>query len=123
MSTKPTDAELAILNILWERGPLTVREVHEQLEDTGVGYTTTLKQLQVMQKKGFVTRDDSSRSHIYRAALGQEATQAALLDHLLDSAFGGSTSSLFMRALGRERTRPADLEEIRRLLDELEEGR
>lgn len=118
MPPKPTDAELAILTILWQHGPATVREVHEQLETKEVRYTTTLKQLQVMQEKGLVERDESNRSHIYRAATSQEDVQHAVLDHLLDSAFGGSTSQLFMRALSRNTT-PAELAEIKALLETL----
>jgi BlaI family transcriptional regulator, penicillinase repressor len=115
----PTDAELAILNVLWEHGPATVREVHERLGDKGVGYTTTLKQLQVMHGKGLVSRDDTSRSHVYRASISREGTQSALLEHLLDNAFGGSASALMMRALSRRQTTPAELAEIRTLLETL----
>jgi BlaI family transcriptional regulator, penicillinase repressor len=119
MTPKPTDAELAILNTLWEHGPCTVREVHEHLGDREVHYTTILKQLQVMYDKGLVKRDNSSRSHIYRAAVSQEKTQAALLDQFLDTIFGGSTSALVMRALSHRRSSEADLAEIRNFLDTL----
>ena len=118
---QPTDAELKILNVLWERGASTVREVHEALLQSETGYTTTLKQLQVMFDKKLVSRDDSSRSHIYRAKVSQEKTQGKLLDSLLESAFGGSTSQLFMRALSRKKTSPAELKEIKALLDTLED--
>lgn len=119
MKLTPTDAELALLSLLWEHGPATVREVHERLEDKEVGYTTILKQLQVMQEKGFVKRDERSRSHIYWAAVSQEKTQAALLERLVDSAFGGSTSALVVRALNRQQSTPDELAEIKTLLESL----
>jgi predicted transcriptional regulator len=118
---KPTDAEVAILRVLWEQGSATVREVHEALGDKGVRYTTTLKQLQVMFEKGLVSRDDSDKSHIYSAAVSEEKTQVTLLDHLLDSAFAGSRSKLFLRALSNKKASPKELAEIRKLLKELEE--
>ena len=120
---RPTDAELDILHVLWTRGPSTVRDVHEALsQEKEVRYTTTLKQLQVMLDKGLVQRDDARRSHIYSAAENEEETQGRLLDHLLEHAFGGSTSKLFMRALDRKRASERELEEIRRLLANEEEG-
>ena len=118
---QPTDAELKILTVLWERGPSTVREVHETLAGDETGYTTTLKQLQVMFEKGLVSRDTSHRSHVYEADVSQEKTQGNLIDALLESAFGGSTSQLFMRALSRKKTSRKELEQIKALLDELEE--
>jgi predicted transcriptional regulator len=116
---KPTDAELSILRVLWEKGPCTVREVFETLDDKNVRYTTILKQLQVMFEKDFVTRDDSDKSHIYQAAVGEEATQTTLVDHLLESAFGGSHSKLFLRALSNKKVGKKELSEIRKLLQEL----
>ena len=118
---RPTDAELEILRALWQRGPSTVREVHERLaasKEVQVRYTTTLKQLQVMTDKGLVTRDERERSHVYRAATGEAETQSQLLDHLLESAFGGSAQQLFMRALSSKRASSEELAELRRLLDE-----
>ena len=116
---RPTDAELEILRALWQRGPSTVRDVHERLAAAKeVRYTTTLKQLQVMTDKGLVTRDERSRSHIYRAATGEAETQSQLLEHLLESAFGGSAQQLFMRALASKRASSEELAELRRLLDE-----
>ena len=115
----PTEAELKILNILWEQGACTVRQVHEALANTTTGYTTTLKQLQVMFEKALVERDDSSRSHVYSANVSQEKTQVTLIDKLLDTAFGGSTSQLFMRALNRRETSQKDLEQVRALLEAL----
>ena len=118
---KPTEAELAILRVLWERGPSTVRDVQEVLEDQrGTGYTTALKLLQIMTDKGLVRRDDRQRTHVYEAVLPAEATQRQLVRDLLDRAFGGSARQLVMQALSAERASKADLAEIRKLLDELE---
>jgi BlaI family transcriptional regulator, penicillinase repressor len=118
---KPTDAEISILQVLWKRGSATVREVHEALGDKGVRYTTTLKQLQVMFEKGLVTRDDSDKSHVFKAAESEEATQVTLLDHLLENAFAGSRSKLFLRALSTKKASPKELADIRKMLRELED--
>jgi predicted transcriptional regulator len=118
---KPTDAELTILRVLWEKGSATVREVHEALGDKGVRYTTTLKQLQVMFDKGLVTRDDSEKSHVYKAAYSEEETQTTLIDHLLENAFAGSRSKLFLRALSTKKANAKELAEIRKLLKDLED--
>ena len=118
---RPTEAELAILRVLWDRGPSTVRDVQQTLEDErGTGYTTALKLLQIMTEKGLVRRDDRQRTHVYEAVLPAEATQRQLLRDLLDRAFGGSARQLVMQALSAERASKADLAEIRKLLDELE---
>jgi BlaI family transcriptional regulator, penicillinase repressor len=118
---KPTEAELAILRVLWVRGPSTVRDVQQALEDErGTGYTTALKLLQIMTDKGLVRRDDRQRTHVYEAVLPAEATQRQLVRDLLDRAFGGSARQLVMQALSAERASKADLAEIRKLLDELE---
>jgi predicted transcriptional regulator len=118
---KPTEAELAILRVLWERGPSTVRDVQQALEDErGTGYTTALKLLQIMTDKGLVRRDDRERTHVYEAVLPAEATQRQLVRDLLDRAFGGSARQLVMQALSAERASKADLAEIRKLLDQLE---
>jgi predicted transcriptional regulator len=118
---KPTEAELAILRVLWDRGPSTVRDVQQALEaERGTGYTTALKLLQIMTEKGLVRRDDRQRTHVYEAVLPAEATQRQLLRDLLDRAFGGSARQLVMQALSAERASKADLAEIRKLLDELE---
>lgn len=117
----PTDAELAILSVLWSRGPSTVREVHEALEPTqGTGYTTALKLLQIMAQKGLVERDERSKSHIYRALPGKEQTQKRLLSDLMTRAFSGSASELVLRALSSKPTSKEELGEIRALLDHLE---
>ena len=117
---RPTDAELAILKVLWRRGPSTVREVHEDLRAAQeTAYTTTLKLLQIMTDKGIVVRDESQKSHIYRALLGEEQVQKSFVRDLMDKVFAGSASQLVMRALGEKAASPGELEEIRRMLDEL----
>jgi BlaI family transcriptional regulator, penicillinase repressor len=118
---KPTDAEVMILRVLWERSQATVREVHEVLEAKGVRYTTILKQLQVMFEKGLVSRDESDKSHVYKAAYNEEETQMTLLDHLLENAFAGSRSKLFLRALSSKKASAKELAEIRKLLKDLED--
>jgi predicted transcriptional regulator len=116
----PTDAELAILSVLWRLGPSTVRAVHEQLSPSqGTGYTTVLKLMQLMAQKGLVVRDESQRSHVYRAASAEAQTQKRLLGDLMERAFDGSASQLVLRALSVKRSSPEELEQIRRLLDEL----
>ncbi len=118
---KPTEAELALLRVLWERGPSTVREIHESLtEEKETGYTTTLKILQNMAEKGLVARDESRRSHVYRAVYQAEQTQRQLVRDLLRRAFGGSPGKLVVQALSEEKVSADDLAEIRRLLDRLE---
>jgi predicted transcriptional regulator len=113
---KPTDAELAILRVLWSRGPSTVREVAEVL-DREDAYTTVLKLLQIMAGKRLVRRDASARSHVFEAAVSEEETQTQLVVDLLDRAFDGSASRLVLRALSARRTPPAELAEIQRLID------
>lgn len=118
---RPTDAELSILGVLWQRGPSTVRQVQEELgEDTG--YTTVLKFMQIMTEKGLVTRDESERTHIYQARLSEEETQRQLISDLLERAFSGSAKKLVMQALSTKRASAAELAEIRKLLDQLEGG-
>ena len=120
---KPTDAELAILRVLWLRGPSTVREVWEQLSPKQrTGYTTALKLMQIMVEKGLLTRDESDRSHVYRAARSEAQTQRQVVGHLLERLFAGSAPKLVMQALAAKRATPAELEEIRKLLDEMEGG-
>lgn len=120
----PTDAQLAILNVLWQRGPSTVREVHEGLpESLRRGYTTTLKLMQIMAEKGLVERDDSARSHVYAPALERDSLQETLVGDLLQKAFEGSAAKLAMRALSSARSSPEELAEIRDLLDHLETAR
>lgn len=119
---RPTDAELAILNVLWERGPSTVREVHDALSPThDSGYTTVLKLMQIMTDKGLVDRDESQRAHVYTSRLGEQRTQRQLLGDLIDRAFGGSPAKLVMQALSSSKASPEDLSAIRHLLDRMEE--
>ena len=118
---RPTQAETSILQVLWQRGPSTVREVHEVLSaERDMGYTTVLKLLQIMHDKGLVRRDESQRSHRYQAVSTQRRTQQQLVADLLDRAFGGSMRNLVMHALSSRKASSAELAEIRTLLDELE---
>jgi len=113
---KPTDGELAILRVLWTSGPCTVRQVADALgRDTG--YTTALKLLQIMTEKGLVLRDESDRTHIYRAASTEDQTQRQLVTDLLDRAFGGSAAKLVQQALATTKASPRDLAEIKKLLE------
>ena len=121
---RATDAELQILNILWERGASTVRDVHDALTRLrDIRYTTTLKTLQVMTRKGFVRRDESRRAHIYEAAIGREETQRLLVGDLVDKVFGGSAAGLVAGALSARKASPEDLATIRQLLDDAEEDK
>ena len=120
---RPTDAELAVLNVLWDRGPSTVRQIHEVLSgDRDLGYTTVLKSLQVMTEKGLVIRDESERSHVYAAAQSATQTQRSLLGDLMERAFGGSAAKLVVQALHAKRASKEELAEIRRLLEQAEGG-
>jgi BlaI family transcriptional regulator, penicillinase repressor len=120
---KPTDAELSILRVLWTRGPSTVRQVLDALnEDRPTGYTTALKLLQIMTDKRLVARDETDRTHIYRASLSEAETQRQLLDDLLARAFRGSAMTLVMQALSGANATPDELARIRQLLDEHEGG-
>jgi predicted transcriptional regulator len=116
----PTEAELEILRVLWERGPSTVRDVHEHLDRRPTGYTTVLKLLQIMTEKGLVRRDERERAHVYHARLPQVETQRQLVGDLLDRAFGGSAARLVMQALASKQTSREELARIRHFLDELE---
>jgi predicted transcriptional regulator len=118
---RPTDAELAILRVLWERGPATVRDVHEELNrDGNTGYTTVLKLLQIMTEKGLVVRDETQRAHIYQSSYGEQKTQRQLLSDLADRAFGGSAAKLVMQALSGRKATAEELGAIRELLERLE---
>lgn len=118
---RPTDAELAILRVLWRRGPSTVRQVHEALDaPRATGYTTTLKLMQIMTDKGLVRRDESRRSHVYQAAMRAEVVQRRLVGELVARAFGGSVQNLVLSALANRKTSPAELAEIRRMVEALE---
>jgi len=120
---RPTDAELQILRVLWQRGPSTVRGVLEGLErGRSIGYTTVLKLLQIMAEKGLVSRDESQRAHLYAPRIPREETQRQLVGDLLERAFGGSAERLVMQALASRKASPEELARIRKLLDELEGG-
>jgi BlaI family penicillinase repressor len=118
---KPTDAELAILRVLWRHGPATVRDVYDRLGGPAYGgYTTALKLLQIMAEKGLVARDETNRSHVYRPRRTEDQVQRQLVRHLLDRAFGGSARKLVVQLLGAGRASADELREIRDLLDKLE---
>ncbi len=117
---KPTESELEILQVLWDKGEATVREVHEELAHTkDIGYTTALKLLQIMFEKGLVTRDDSAKSHVYMPAVTRERTQKQLVGKMIDTLFAGSPGQLVMQALGNHNASKEELDEIQRLLDSL----
>ena len=116
---RPTDAELAILSVLWAQGPSTVRQVAEEMGREGA-YTTVLKLLQIMTDKGLVRRDASARTHVYRAARSERATQRLLVRDLADRAFGGSAASLVLQALAAKKASPEELARIREWLAEQE---
>jgi BlaI family penicillinase repressor len=119
---RPTEAELPILQVLWERGPLSVRDVmHALNESKPAGYTTVLKQIQIMTDKGLVEKDESRRPQIYRACCSETQTQRQLLSHLVQRAFGGSMKSMVLQALSSRKSRPAEIAEIEKLLDRLED--
>ena len=120
---KPSERELEILRVLWERGPSTVREVHEILDaEEKRGYTTTLKFMQIMAEKGLVVRDESRWAHVYEAGVTEEAAHRQLVTDLLDRAFAGSAQKLVLQALSAKRASPEEIREIRRVLDEMEGG-
>jgi BlaI family transcriptional regulator, penicillinase repressor len=121
---RPTDAELGILRVLWQRGPSTVREVQEALnQDKPTGYTTVLKTLQIMTEKGLVRRNEQQRAHVYQAELAQHQTQRQLVSDLLNRVFDGSASNLLMHALNSKKvTSQEELSQIRDILDEFERG-
>jgi BlaI family transcriptional regulator, penicillinase repressor len=118
---KPTDAELEILQILWQNGPSTVKAVNEKLnEKKEVGYTTALKLLQIMYEKNIVLRDENERSHVYSAAIEENDIQKVLIDKLLETAFSGSAANLVMQTLGNSQTSKEELKKIREFLNKME---
>jgi BlaI family transcriptional regulator, penicillinase repressor len=119
----PTEAEIDILGVLWNNGPSTVREVHNALRSKGTGYTTTLKQMQVMTEKGLLTRSERYRSHLYEARIPQEKTQRLLAGNLLERAFDGSAKNLVLGALNSQPISAAELAEIREMIDKFERGK
>ncbi|MDJ1500352.1 BlaI/MecI/CopY family transcriptional regulator [Xanthocytophaga agilis] len=117
---KPTEAELEVLQVLWQKGESTVRDVHEQLTQSKESvYTTTLKIMQIMAEKGLVTRNEENRTHIYMAAVKEEDIQKTLLDKFIDTTFRGSAMKLVMQALGNNKTSSEELAEIQRLLEQM----
>jgi len=119
----PTEAELEILHVLWQRGPSTVRDVHEALAKVRkTGYTTALKLMQLMAEKGLVKRDESKRSHVYRAAVDQEDVQQKMVGSMLDRLFDGAPEQLLVHALRAKKVSNDELTKIRELLDEYERG-
>ncbi|MEE1883790.1 BlaI/MecI/CopY family transcriptional regulator [Pedobacter flavus] len=121
ISIKPTESELEILQILWSRGECTVRTVHEELiKSKDVGYTSTLKLMQIMHEKGLVSRNTESKTHIYIAAINQQDTQKHLLNKLIDNAYNGSAARLVMQALGNHKATSQELEQIKKYLEQLE---
>ncbi len=120
---KPSERELEILRVLWDRGASTVREVHEVLRLTQErAYTTTLKFMQIMAEKGLVTRDTRRLQHLYKAAVSEGAAQSRIVNDLLGSAFGGSPQKLILHALSARKASHEEIEEIRRVLDQMEEA-
>jgi predicted transcriptional regulator len=120
---QPTNAELGILRVLWQRGPSTVRQVHQKLGKTKpVTYTTILKLMQIMTDKGLLRRDESRRAHVYQPVFAEEETKRWLVGDLMERAFGGSATELVMQALSSQKASPEELAQIRQLLDELEGG-
>lgn len=117
---KPTESELEILQVLWERKTASVRDVHEELSKTkDAGYTTTLKLMQIMFEKGLVKRDSTLKTHFYQAATSKEKTQKQLLGKMIDSLFGGSPTQLVMQALGNHKASAEELAEIQKMIDNL----
>ena len=122
MLTKPTDSELEILQLLWEFGPMTVRQLNNKLNiERKVGYTTSLKMMQIMTEKGLLSRDTGERSHIYKALLQPEEVQSTMLDHVLKTVFKGNRSNLVLQALGSHDASPEEISEIKSLIKKLEE--
>ncbi|MDR3679248.1 MAG: BlaI/MecI/CopY family transcriptional regulator [Flavipsychrobacter sp.] len=118
---KPTDSEVEILSILWEHGPASVRDVHDILSrKKDAGYTTTLKLMQIMLQKGLLERDETNRSHVYKAAVNKEQTQKQILKRIIDQVYNGSAAQLVMQALGKHETTSDELEQIKAYLEKIE---
>jgi predicted transcriptional regulator len=119
---KPTESELEILRVLWERSEATVRDVHEELSKTkDAGYTTTLKLMQIMHEKGMVKRDESNKTHKYAPLISREKTQKQFVGKMIDTLFQGSSSQLVMQALGNHKASKEELDEIQKLIDNLKQ--
>ena len=115
---RPTDSELEILHVLWKHGTRTVRQVNDELgQQRDIGYTTTLKLMQIMHEKGLLTRSEEAKSHVYTAALGEQEAQQSMIDRFLETTFRGSASQLVMQVLGRHKTSADELDEIKKLLN------
>jgi BlaI family transcriptional regulator, penicillinase repressor len=122
MEIKPTESELEILQVIWEKGQCSVRDVHEELAKTkDAGYTTTLKLMQIMHDKGLLVRDTSSKTHLYKAVITREQAQTTALDKILSTVFKGSTSDLVIQALGNRRTSKDEIDAIKNFLDQFED--
>jgi BlaI family penicillinase repressor len=120
MDIKPTESELEILQILWQKGDCTVRDVHDELTlNKEAGYTTTLKLMQIMAEKGLVERDTTNRTHIYKAAVSQGEAQKHYLDKMITNVFNGSAANLVMQALGNHKSSKSEIEAIKQYLDQL----
>ena len=121
MKFKPTDSELEVLALIWQRGALTVRQIHDQIKRSrDIGYTTTLKIMQIMFEKGMLTRSKQGKTHLYNAVESQQKTQDGLVNKMVNTAFHGSAKDLVMQALGSTKTSKAELDEIRAYLDKIE---
>lgn len=122
MQIKPTDSELEILQLLWEHGPMTVRELNDKLNEVRkVGYTTSLKMMQIMTDKGLLSRNTEKRSHIYSPSFRSEEVQSTMLDHVLKTAFQGNRSRLVLRALGTHDATAEEIGELKKWIQKLEE--
>jgi len=120
---KPTESELEVLQVIWEFGPSTVRFINDRLNlNKTVGYTTTLKIMQIMTEKGILSRNTNDRTHIYSSLLSQDTAQQQMLDKLLKSVFGGSAKNLVIQALGNHKSTKKELEEIKKMINDLEGG-
>jgi BlaI family penicillinase repressor len=118
---KPTESELEILQLLWENGPMTVRALNDRLnKKRRVGYTTSLKMMQLMTEKGLLKRDTSERSHIYSPALGPESVQSKIMDHILKTVFMGDRSKLVLQALGNQNVSVEEIEELKAIISKME---
>ncbi|MCZ4224493.1 BlaI/MecI/CopY family transcriptional regulator [Pedobacter rhodius] len=117
---KPTEGEMEILQVLWQKGLCTVREVHEALDKKDSGYTTTLKMMQIMHEKGMVERDTNQKTHIYKALVNQDKTEKQLVNKMIDNVFNGSAARLVMQALGNHTASADEIEEIKKYLEKLE---
>jgi len=121
-NTKPTEGEMEILQVLWQKGLCTVREVHEALDKKDSGYTTTLKLMQIMHEKGMVERDTNQKTHIYKAIVNQDKTEKHLVNKMIDNVFNGSAARLVMQALGNHSASADEIDEIKKYLEQLEKN-